>query len=180
MEKDILEKLRYPIGTYEIPQPITKKHLEDWIAILEHLPQRLADMVTPLSETQLETPYRPEGWTVRQVVHHVSDSHHHSYIRFKWALTEDNPIIKPYMEKGWSNLFDAKSAPIQMSLDHLKAVHAKLVYLLKGLSPDELQRKFTHPDGNEETTLEENVGRYAWHGSHHFAHIENLIKREGW
>lgn len=180
MDKDTLEQLRYPIGIYEIPEPIATKHLEDWIAILEHLPQRLENMVTPLSEEQLETPFRPGGWTVRQLVHHLSDSHHHSYIRFKWALTEDNPIIKPYLEKEWSKLFDAQAAPIQMSLDHLKAVHAKLVYLLKGLSKEDLQRKFTHPEGNEETTLEENIGRYAWHGSHHFAHIENLIKREGW
>lgn len=180
MEKDTLEQLRYPIGTYDIPDTITEKHREEWIGILEHLPQRLEDMVTPLSKEQLETPYRPSGWTVRQLVHHISDSHHHSYIRFKWALTEDNPMIKPYFEKEWSKLFDAQSAPIQMSLDHLKAVHAKLVYLLKGLDEKQLERKFTHPDGNEETTLDENIGRYAWHGSHHFAHIENLIKREGW
>ncbi|TMU57239.1 YfiT family bacillithiol transferase [Flagellimonas algicola] len=180
MEKETLEQLRYPIGTYHIPETISQEQREEWLSILEHLPKRLEDMVTPLSEEQLETPYRPEGWTVRQLVHHISDSHHHSYIRFKWALTEDNPVIKPYFEKEWSKLFDAQTAPIQMSLDHLKAVHAKLVYLLKGLSKEQLQRKFTHPDGNEETTLDENIGRYAWHGSHHFAHIENLIKREGW
>lgn len=180
MEEQTLEQLRYPIGTFNAPETIGPEMVADWIAILEHLPARLEQMVTPLSEEQLETPYRPEGWTVRQLVHHISDSHHHSYIRFKWALTEDNPMIKPYFEKEWSNLFDAKTAPIQMSLDHLKAVHAKLVYLLKGLSDDALQRKFTHPEGNTETTLKENIGRYAWHGSHHFAHIENLIKREGW
>lgn len=180
MEKYDLEQLRYPIGKYEIPNPISEDRLSEWISILEHLPQRLSNMVSGLSETQLDTPYRPEGWSVRQLVHHVSDSHHHSYIRFKWALTEDNPIIKPYLEKEWSNLFDAKTAPIQMSLNHLGAVHAKLVYLLKGLSVEDLQRKFTHPEGNEESTLAENIGRYAWHGTHHFAHIENLIKREGW
>nr|WP_299174503.1 putative metal-dependent hydrolase [uncultured Allomuricauda sp.] len=180
MEKDTLQQLQYPIGTYRIPENITQERLDQWIDILEHLPQRLEDMVSPLSDEQLETPYRPEGWTVRQLVHHISDSHHHSYTRFKWGLTEDNPVIKPYFEKEWSKLFDAQSAPIQMSIDHLKAVHAKLVHLLKGLSNDDLQRKFTHPDGNEETTLAENVGRYAWHGSHHFAHIENLIKRKGW
>ncbi|WP_422348638.1 YfiT family bacillithiol transferase [Flagellimonas sp.] len=180
MEKETLEQLRYPIGTYHIPKAITQEQREEWISTLEHLPNRLEAMVTPLSEEQLETPYRPEGWTVRQLVHHISDSHHHSYIRFKWALTEDNPVIKPYFEKEWSKLFDAKTAPIQMSLDHLKAVHAKLVFLLKGLSQEQLERKFTHPEGNEETTLDENIGRYAWHGSHHFAHIENLIKREGW
>ncbi|MEX0314505.1 MAG: YfiT family bacillithiol transferase [Allomuricauda sp.] len=180
MEKDTLEQLRYPIGTFKVPETITQEHLEGWITILENLPKRLENMVTVLSEEQLETPYRPDGWTVRQLVHHISDSHHNSYIRFKWGLTEDNPVIKPYFEKEWAKLFDTKSAPIQMSLDHLKAVHAKLVYLLKGLSKEDLQRKFTHPDGNEETTLEENIGRYAWHSNHHFAHIENLIKREGW
>ncbi len=180
MENDALQQLRYPIGVYVVPEEITQVHLDEWITILEDLPKRLADMVIQLSEEQLETPFRPGGWTVRQLVHHISDSHHHSYIRFKWALTEDNPVIKPYLEKEWSKLFDAQSAPIEMSLDHLKAVHAKLVYLLKGLSKEDLQRKFTHPEGNETTTLAINIGRYAWHGSHHFAHIENLIKREGW
>ena len=180
MKNDELEKLKYPIGQYQIPNPITQKLLQEWITTLEQLPSRLQEMVTPLSNKQLETPYRPGGWTIRQVVHHISDSHHHSYIRFKWALTEDNPTIKPYFEKEWSNLFDAKTAPIQLSIDHLKAVHAKLVYLLKGLSYKDLQRKFTHPEGNEETTLAENIGRYAWHGSHHFAHIKNLIKHKGW
>ena len=180
MEKDNLTQLQYPIGKFEVPDQITDAHLKEWISILEHLPQKLEDMVQPLSDEQLETPYRPGGWTVRQLVHHISDSHHHSYIRFKWALTEDKPLIKAYFEKEWSKLFDANTAPIQMSLDHLKAVHAKLVYLLKGLSREELKRQFVHPEGNVDTSLEENVGRYAWHGSHHFAHIENLIKREGW
>lgn len=175
-----MEQLRYPIGKFEAPPTITKEQLEEWITVLEHLPQRLQDLVASLSEEQLETPYRPGGWTVRQLVHHISDSHHHSYIRFKWALTEDNPVIKPYGEKAWADLFDSKTAPVQMSLDHLKVVHAKLVHLLKGLSKDDLQRKFTHPDGNIESTLEENIGRYAWHGSHHYTHIANLLAREGW
>ena len=180
MEKETLEQLRYPIGKYEVPDVITTAQISEWISVLERLPERLALMVRPFSEEQLETPYRPEGWTVRQVVHHIADSHHHSYIRFKWALTEANPVIKPYFEKEWANLVDTKTAPIQLSLDHLKAVHAKLVYLLKRLSKEQLQRTFIHPDDNSVTTLEENIGRYAWHGSHHFAHIENLIKREGW
>ena len=180
MEKDTLKQLRFPIGLYKIPPTITKEHRDEWIAILEHLPKRLEALVASLSEEQLETPYRPGGWTVRQLVHHISDSHHHSYIRFKWALTEDKPVIKPYDEKEWSKLFDARTAPIKMSLDHLKAVHAKLVYLLKGLSPEDLQRKFIHPDDNSESTLEVNIGRYAWHSNHHFAHIANLIEREGW
>ncbi|WP_422860512.1 YfiT family bacillithiol transferase [Flagellimonas sp. S174] len=180
MENEQLEKLRYPIGKYEVPEGINNEHLKKWINILEELPTRLENMVSTLSEEQLETPYRPGGWTVRQLIHHISDSHHHSYIRFKWGLTEDNPVIKPYLEKEWSKLFDANSAPIQLSLNHLKAVHAKLVYLLKGLSSEQLERTFVHPEGNVQSTLAENIGRYAWHGSHHFAHIQNLIDREGW
>ena len=180
MEKEHLEQLRYPIGKYKTPESITEDDLKEWIGVLEELPSRLENAVSGLSEDKLETPYRPEGWTVRQLVHHISDSHHNSYIRFKWGLTEDNPVIKPYLEKEWSNLFDSKSAPIQMSLDHLKVVHAKLVYLLKGLTEEQLQRTFMHPEGNVKSTLAENIGRYAWHSKHHFAHLQNLIEREGW
>ncbi|MEM0932649.1 MAG: YfiT family bacillithiol transferase [Bacteroidota bacterium] len=180
MEKTLLEQLKYPIGKYKVPDHITAGHLEKWIGVLEQLPQKLETMVSVLSEEQLETPYRPGGWTVRQLVHHISDSHHNSYIRFKWGLTENNPVIKPYFEKEWAKLFDTKSAPIQMSLDHLKAVHAKLVYLLKGLSQEQLLRTFQHPAGNITSTLAENIGRYAWHSNHHYAHIANLIEREGW
>ncbi|MEM9078131.1 MAG: YfiT family bacillithiol transferase [Bacteroidota bacterium] len=180
MEKEHLEQLRYPIGKYEVPASITDEHLKKWIAVLEELPERLENAISGFSEEQLDTPYRPEGWTVRQLIHHISDSHHHSYIRFKWGLTEDNPVIKPYLEKEWSKLFDANSAPVQMSLNHLKAVHAKLVYLLKGLNKEQLKRTFRHPEGNVQSTLAENIGRYAWHSNHHFAHLQNLIDREGW
>lgn len=180
MNQHELEKLKYPIGKFIPPSKIDEKQTELWITSLEELPKQFKQLVTPFSEEQLQTPYRPDGWTVRQVIHHLADSHHNSYIRFKWALTEDNPVIKPYDEKAWSDLFDSKSAPIQMSLDHLQAVHTKLVYLLRGLSEEQLQRKFIHPDGNEATTLKENIGRYAWHGSHHLAHVQNLADRSGW
>lgn len=180
MEDNAIEQLKYPIGKFEAPEAITEVHISEWIEILETLPYRLQTLVENLAEEQLEAPYRPGGWTVRQLIHHISDSHHNSYIRFKWALTEDNPIIKVYDEKAWANLFDTRTAPIQMSLDHLKAVHVKLVYLLKGLSREDLRRSFIHPDGQVETGLDENIGRYAWHGSHHYAHIEGLLKREGW
>lgn len=180
MEEIHLEQLRFPIGKFEAPETITEAYITEWIAALEALPQRLEALVRGLSEEQLETPYRPDGWTVRQLVHHISDSHHHSYIRFKWALTEDRPVIKAYDQDGWSSLFDTKQAPIQMSLDHLRAVHAKLVYLLKGLSASDLQRQFVHPEGDVVTSLKENIGRYAWHGNHHYAHIENLLKRKQW
>ena len=180
MEPSELEALRYPIGKFQRPETITPEQLQDWIVQLETFPGRLQDLVSKLSEHQLETPYRPGGWTVRQVVHHLADSHHNSYIRFKWALTEDSPVIKPYQEKDWAALFDSRSAPIELSLDHLKAVHAKLVHLLKGLSRTDLGRQFIHPEGQVATTLEENIGRYAWHGNHHLAHINQLLKREGW
>lgn len=180
MDKDTLEQLRYPIGKFEIPERISSADLDSYITDLETLPQRLSDLVTSFSEEQLETPYRPDGWTVRQLVHHISDSHHNSYIRFKWALTEDTPTIKAYDEKAWAELFDTRTAPILMSLYHLSAVHAKLVYLLKGLSDEDLERSFIHPDGNQETSLKENIARYAWHSNHHYAHIDNLVKRKGW
>lgn len=178
MEDLPLEELKYPIGHFVRPNTISELKLRDWIAEIEALPVNLRDLVTPLSEAQLDTPYRPGGWTVRQVVHHLADSHHHSYTRFKWALTENRPVIKPYLEKEWANLIDASSAPIDLSLKHLEAVHAKLVYLLNGLSAEEWQKTFIHPENNSETTLKENAGRYAWHGNHHLAHIQSLLDRD--
>ncbi|MEM9142764.1 MAG: YfiT family bacillithiol transferase [Bacteroidota bacterium] len=175
-----LEQLRYPIGKFLVPEEITAKMEADWISGLEEYPGRLSSLVSHLTNEQLETPYRPNGWTVRQVIHHVSDSHHNSYIRFKWALTENRPVIKAYDEKGWAELMDTRIAPIQLSLDHLSAVHAKLVYLLRRLSPKDLDREFVHPDGNMPTNLRENIGRYVWHGNHHYAHIYNLLSRKGW
>lgn len=175
-----LEKLKYPIGKFDCPINITKQHLESWISILEHFPERLEKLVTNLSDEQLNTPYRPEGWTVKQVVHHLSDSHHHSYTRFKWALTEDKPLIKAYYENRWAELFDAKTAPIKISIFHLKAIHFKLVYLLKGLSDGDLNKSFIHPETKSEFGLKKSIGMYAWHSSHHYAHIENLMKSNNW
>lgn len=179
MEAQELEQLKYPIGHFEVPKKITEDQIKEWIAVLAALPQRLQDVVSPLSETQLNTPYRPGGWTVRQLVHHIADSHHNSYIRFKWALTEENPWIKAYNEKEWAKLVDYK-APITLSLTYLAALHAKLVYLLEHLGPTEWSRAYIHPEGNQEVSVAENIGRYAWHSNHHYAHIANLVKREGW
>ncbi|MFL0352441.1 YfiT family bacillithiol transferase [Xanthomarina sp. GH4-25] len=175
-----LEQLKYPIGSFKCPKNITEKNLGSWIATLEQFPARLEDLVSNLSDAQLDTPYRQDGWTVRQVVHHLADSHHHSYIRFKWALTEETPVIKYYYEALWAELDDAKTAPINLSINHLKAVHAKLVYLLKGLDETNLNKSFIHPEHDEEIVLKKNIGIYAWHCNHHFAHIEHLIKREQW
>lgn len=180
MTNEALYQLQYPIGKFEVPTFISKNKIEDWISILEHFPNRLEHLVKNLSDKQLDTPYRLGGWTVRQVVHHLSDSHHHSYTRFKWALTEENPVIKAYDEGDWAELYDSKTGPIEMSLQHLKAIHFKLVYLLKSLSEEDLNRSFIHPETNKEVILKHNIGLYAWHSNHHYAHIENLLKVNQW
>lgn len=180
MSNGNLQKLKYPIGLFNCPKEITLNHLESWISVLEHFPDKLERLVKNLTDKQLDTVYRPNGWTIRQVVHHVADSHHHSYTRFKWALTEDKPIIKAYFEDRWAELFDSKSAPLAMSLNHIKAIHFKLVYLLKGLSDSDLNKAFIHPETNSEVPLKYNIGNYAWHSNHHYTHIENLLKEKSW
>ncbi len=179
MTNEALEKLKYPIGKFECPKDIKETHIEEWINVLETLPNRLEVLVNGLNDEQLNTPYRLGGWTIREVIHHISDSHHHSYIRFKWAMTEDNPLIKAYNENDWATQHDY-NAPIAQSLLHIKAVHAKLVYYLKGLSSKDLERAFIHPETNNTVVLKENVGIYAWHSNHHYAHIETVIKQKGW
>ena len=180
MENIEIKKLQYPIGHFIYPDQVTQGIVSNWIQVLEELPTTLENLVMHLSEGQLDTPYRPGGWTVRQLVHHIADSHHHSYTRFKWALTENEPLIKAYEEKKWSSLFDAKTAPIELSLSYLKALHAKMVYLLRGLSSEYLDKYYVHPDGNFKVTIKENIGKYAWHGQHHCAHIQGLLRRKGW
>ncbi|WP_303317411.1 putative metal-dependent hydrolase [Flavivirga abyssicola] len=178
MTEQQLEKLKYPIGKFKSPTHITKQDIESWISILEHFPNRLENLVKDLTDDQLDTVYRPGGWTVRQVVHHISDSHHHSYTRFKWALTEDKPLIKAYFEDRWAELIDSKTAPIEMSINHIKAIHFKLVYLLKTLSLDDLNTSFIHPETSSEILLSYNIGNYAWHSNHHYAHIANLLMKK--
>lgn len=179
MEDIEFDALRYPIGLFEAPEEISEEILKSWIGALGAFPDRLTALVIPLTAHQLETPYREGGWTVRQVVHHLSDSHHNAYIRFKWALTEEIPLIKAYDEKRWAALHDTVSGPVSISLEHLKAIHQKLVFLLEGLDRSQLKRGFRHPVSGI-TTLEENIGRYVWHGNHHYAHIERLLQSKGW
>lgn len=175
-----LEKLKYPIGKVNLPKVITKNNLEDWINVLEKFPQELEFLTKKLSENQLDTPYRENGWTIRQVVHHCFDSHLNAYTRFKLALTEDTPTIKPYDETRWANLNDSKTGPIALSIDGLKALHAKWVYVLKDLSNNDLEKMFVHPETNTEYLLKKVIGVYAWHSLHHFAHIKELLIRKGW
>ncbi len=163
---------RYPIGKFECPDYITSDHIKSWIADIEELPAKITNLVTGFTEEQLEIPYRLGGWTARQVIHHIHDSHHNGYIRFKWAMTENKPMIKAYNEKLWAELFDTTSAPIYLSLDLIKALHAKWVYFLKGLSSQDLEKVFIHPEGNVKISLGEDIGIYAWHGNHHLAHLQ--------
>ena len=169
------DKLRYPIGKVKTPDVITDEKLQEYITILEMFPSRLEELVRNLDDKQLDTPYREGGWTIRQLIHHIADSHHHSYIRFKWALTEDNPVIKPYIQEKWAELEHLKKAPISWSLQHLEVVHRKLVSLLGSLTDAQWERTFRHPEGDVEISLRKNAGIYAWHSMHHFMHIKNAI-----
>ncbi|MXY17763.1 MAG: putative metal-dependent hydrolase [Acidobacteria bacterium] len=170
--------LQYPIGKPAAADLPTPEQVAAWIDDIAALPADLRRTVAPLADNQLDTPYRPGGWTVRQVVYHLPDSHMNSLVRFKWALTEERPLIKAYDEKGWAALPDCRG-PIDHSLDFLEALHARWVDLLRSLSWTQLQREFVHPESGA-ATLAATVGLYAWHGRHHLAHIERLIEREGW
>ncbi len=175
-----MEDLKYPIGKANIQEPVSKGQIQNWIAILKDFPLKLKELTSSLNQEELDTPYREGGWTIRQVVHHLVDSHYNSYIRFKWTLTEDEPIIKAYYEDRWAELPDSLNAPIEISLNALIGLHAKWVYLLENLSKDDLKRSFIHPETNTKVSIEKNIGIYAWHSQHHYAHIENLLQRKGW
>jgi len=169
---------RYPIGKWP-KEPFTPEHKKQWVDDVAAAPARLRAAVEGLSPQQLDTPYRDGGWTVRQVVHHVPESHMNAYIRFKLALTEDVPTIKPYMEDRWAQTGDVSKTPIEVSLALLDNLHERWVILLRSLSDQDFARKFRHPELGE-LTLGLNLGLYAWHGKHHVAHITSLRERMGW
>lgn len=172
-----LQLLRYPIGKYQRPSqlPLDDHARAALIREIEHAPAELRAAVTGLSDTQLDTPYRPGGWTIRQVVHHVPDSHMNGYTRMRLAATEDNPTIKPYAEARWAELPDVQSVPIDVSLALLDALHARWTAFLHGLSAPDFQRTYLHPELGV-VPLDVAVGLYAWHGKHHTAHITNARK----
>lgn len=171
---------RYPIGTYE-PQPFSIPKKVEWLADIKFLPQALEHAVLNLDEQQLHTPYREEGWTVHQLVHHVADSHINAYCRFKLALTEDNPTIKPYEEKAWAELNDVKKLPINISLTLLHSLHTRWYEALKYVTDDEWNnRTVFHPEHKKTLRLWYLLGMYAWHGRHHVAHINTLREEKGW
>lgn len=174
-----MPNLRYPIGRFAHDGPVTDADLARWIEQLAVLPDQMREAVGGLTEAQLDTRYRPGGWTLRQVVHHVPDSHLNSYVRFKWALTEDEPTIKPYDEQGWAELGDYRTVPVATSLDFLALLHARWVALLRTLTREQWARRFVHPVSGP-ADLARTVGSYAWHGQHHLAHITATVEREGW
>jgi hypothetical protein len=180
MNKEGLEFLRYPIGRFSKPDIIDESQITSFIKTIAELPGKLANTTEGLTDEQLDTPYRPGGWTVRQLVHHIADSHMNSYVRFKWTLTEDNPTIKAYDEKRWAEMLEARTAPIDLSLSILTALHARWVLMLNILTEEDLNKAFVHPESGRQVRLDLNIALYAWHSEHHLAHIVNLIKREGW
>ncbi len=169
--------LKYPVGKFKLDGEMASMS-DGWIEEIGALPGLLKQAVSSLDDEQLDTAYRPGGWTVRQVVHHVADSHMNAYIRFKLALTEENPVIKPYEQERWAKLPDY-GLPVAISLTLLEAVHSRLHTLLSGLSAADMERTFIHPESGA-VKVGENIGMYAWHGRHHLAQITSLSKRQGW
>ena len=173
--------LRYPVGKYSRPKAVlSSAERGELIDAIGQMPTKLRSAVKDLSEKQLATPYRPDGWTVRQVVHHLADSHMNAYIRFKFALTEDMPAVKPYDEAKWAELIDGRSAPVAESLALLDALHARWVMLLRAMTPSDFLRKLSHPEWDTPPDLDAMLAMYGWHSRHHTAHITELRKREGW
>ncbi|MGH9689001.1 MAG: YfiT family bacillithiol transferase [Candidatus Acidiferrales bacterium] len=172
--------LRYPIGKFQRPSaPLTPDQRLECIDAIAETPAHLSAAVAGLTPAQLDTPYRPGGWTVRQVVHHLPDSHMNSYVRFKLALTEDEPAVKSYEEDRWAQLADSRDTPIETSLALLENLHKRWVVLLRSLAPSDWSRKFVHPMLGP-VTLDPNLALYAWHGRHHVAHITALRERNAW
>jgi len=178
-----MSDLRYPVGKFEWSAPESEaqgaKNRAGYIEVLAKLPAQMRAAVQDLRPEQLDTPYRPEGWSVRQVVHHVPDSHMNAYVRFKLALTEHEPHIKPYKEAEWAKLADTRITPIEVSLHLLAALHSRWVDLLQAMQPSDFGRTLYHPEHGA-LTLDRMLAMYAWHSRHHLAHITSLRERMGW
>ena len=171
--------LRYPVGQFHYDVTADPERRRQWIDEIERAPAELRAAVVGLTPDRLDTPYREGGWTVRQVVHHLPDSHLNAYTRFKLALTEELPTIKPYQEARWAELPDGRSAPVDISLGLLESLHRRWVLLLRQLSPADFSRRYIHPEQGREVELNEVLALYAWHGRHHVAQITSLLRRMG-
>jgi DinB superfamily len=176
----IMEELRYPIGKFVAPTAITLAQREAWISDIAQLPSQLRQAVAGLNEAQLDTPYRPGGWSLRQLVHHIADSHLNAFIRLKWTLTEDSPTIKAYWEERWAENPDNLRLAIEVSLGLLDHLHQRWVFLLRNLGEADFARGYIHPESQRFFRLDEYLGLYAWHGRHHLAHAKGLRVRSAW
>jgi hypothetical protein len=174
-----MDDLSYPVGRFQRPASLSASERRAAIEVVAAAPAKLRAAVRGLDDTQLDTPYRPDGWTVRQVVHHVPDSHANAFIRFKLALTEDTPTIKPYDQAAWATLEDARSTPIETSLVLLEMLHDRWNRILNAMSPSDFDRKLIHPE-NGIMSLDQVLATYDWHSRHHVAHITSLRARKGW
>ena len=174
------EDLRYPVGKFSIPPALNAGDIAQWRTNLVELPAKIRAAVAGLTDAQLDTPYRDGGWTVRQTVHHVADSHQNAAIRFRLALTENIPTIKPYLEGLWAELSDARTQPIAPSLGILDGLHTRWIALIDSMTPEQWQRGFVHPEHGRTMTLWQTAALYSWHGRHHVAHINNLRARNKW
>ncbi|HYG97889.1 MAG TPA: bacillithiol transferase BstA [Terriglobales bacterium] len=170
---------RYPIGRFQPPSGMSDQHRHEFISEIAEAPEKLRKALVGLSDAQLDTPYREGGWTVRQVVHHMFDSHVNAYVRFKLALTEDEPTIKPYDEALWADLPDARTAPAELSVSLLDNLHKRWVLMMRAMSDTGWARRFQHPERGI-MSLDFTLALYAWHGRHHVAHITELRRRNGW
>lgn len=175
-----LDQLRYPIGKFVFNKDAGEKEIQQSISEIEKMPALLRNAVKGLNDAQLDTTYRDGGWTVRQVVHHLADSHLNAYIRFKLALTEDKPTIKPYLEKLWAEMDDSTKLPVEVSLSLLESLHERMTYILKNTSGDQSERSVYHPESKRDMSIKFLIGLYSWHGKHHTAHITELRKRTKW
>jgi hypothetical protein len=180
METLELDTLRYPVGRFTFPSEVSASERKEMLAIIEALPAKMRAAVEVLNDKQLDTPYRDGGWTVRQVVHHVFDSHVNAYIRMKLAVTEDTPTIKPYDQDKWSELADARTAPVEVSLSLLEGVHRRWMIFLQSLKVEDYQLCFFHPEQKRKISLDQTLALYSWHSRHHLAHITELRKRMAW
>ena len=179
MKAPALEQLKYPVGKFSTPAHYSDELIQKWIHIIKGFTAALEKEIKNLSSEQLNWIYRPEGWTIKQVVHHCADSHINSLIRFKWALTEEHPTIKPYYEHLWAELPDALENDVQHTMMLLKGLHYRWGVLLDSLDEHQLERTFLHPDGNKIYTLKETIASYAWHCEHHLAHVKQAIQYKG-
>ncbi len=174
-----LEQLKYPTGKYQPPHPIEEATVESWISTIKNLPESLRKQVENLSYESLDWIYRPGGWTIKQVVHHIADSHMNAFVRFKLAMTQETPSILPYLEGEWAKLADGDNFEIKHSLEILEGLHARMVLLFESMTSADWEREMYHPEYQKNLSLGWVLGLYAWHSEHHLAHIKQAIEKEG-